>query len=123
MNDRVLYRVKSGDYLGKIANKYGVSVNNLKRWNNLRSTRLRIGQRIYVYPKRLNETPKKTVAAKKTSTPTGEFSTYIVRKGDSLWLISRKYENVSVKNIKEWNNIWGDKKLQPGTKLKIYNTI
>ena len=36
MNDRIRYRVKNGDYLGKIATKYGVSISSLKRWNGLR---------------------------------------------------------------------------------------
>lgn len=51
-NNRIRYRVKKGDYLGKIAKKYGVSVSRIKRWNNLRSTRLRIGQRLTIYPRR-----------------------------------------------------------------------
>ena len=45
-NNRITYRVVSGDYLGKISNKYGVSVSSLKRWNGLRSNRLKIGQRL-----------------------------------------------------------------------------
>lgn len=51
-NNRIRYRVKKGDYLGKIAKKYGVSISRIKRWNNLRSTRLRIGQRLIIYPRR-----------------------------------------------------------------------
>lgn len=47
--DRVVYRVKSGDYLGRIASRYHVSVSQLKRWNNLRSDKLRIGQVLYIY--------------------------------------------------------------------------
>ena len=39
--DRIAYRVRSGDYLGKIAGRYGVSVSQLKRWNNLRSSNIR----------------------------------------------------------------------------------
>ena len=50
---RTTYRVKSGDYLGKIAKKFGVGVSKIKRWNNMRSTKLKIGQRLYIYPKRM----------------------------------------------------------------------
>ena len=50
-SNRVVYRVKSGDYLGKIARKYHVSVTQLKRWNGLRSDKLRIGQVLYIHPR------------------------------------------------------------------------
>jgi len=127
MNQRTRYRVRSGDYLGRIAQKYGVSVSKIKRWNNLRSNNLRIGQRLTIYPSRMpgvakksSSTPSKT-SKKKTSTPTpkGNYITYVVKVGDSLWSISQKYADISVSQIKKWNNIWNNK-LQVGTKLKIY---
>ena len=46
----------------------------------------------------------------------------MVRKGDSLWTISRKFKNVSIDKIKKWNNIWSVKSLKPETKLKIYKS-
>ncbi|MCE2494974.1 MAG: LysM peptidoglycan-binding domain-containing protein [Flavobacteriales bacterium] len=49
MNDRGRYRVKSGDYLGRIAIKYGCSVRDIQRWNNLRGTNIRMGQYLTVY--------------------------------------------------------------------------
>lgn len=52
MDRSIRYKVKSGDFLGKIANKFGVRVSDLKRWNNLKSTRLKIGQSLSVYPKK-----------------------------------------------------------------------
>lgn len=48
---RIAYKVKSGDYLGKIASRYHVSVNQIMKWNHLRSTKLRIGQVLYIYRK------------------------------------------------------------------------
>jgi membrane-bound lytic murein transglycosylase D len=122
MNDRILYRVKSGDYLGKIADRYGVSVSKIKQWNNMRSTRLRIGQRLTIYPRKLNVsvTSTSSKAPTKKVVPTGPFTTYTVKKGDSLWLIAKNFENVSLQDIKEWNNIWSVKSLKPGTKLKIF---
>lgn len=53
MDKRIRYKVKNGDYLGKIANKFGVRVSSIKRWNGLRSNNLKIGQRLYIYPKRI----------------------------------------------------------------------
>ena len=122
-NDRIRYRVRNGDYLGKIANRYGVSVSSIKRWNGLRSDNLRVGQRLTIYPRRaVASAPasSSSTAQKTTKTKKGEYITYTVKKGDSLWLISQKYPQVSVAQLKEWNNIWSSKSLKPGTKLKIY---
>jgi len=124
-NERIRYRVRSGDYLGKIANRYGVSVSSIKRWNGLRSNNLRVGQRLTIYPRRPvagTSTTKKPTTTKKIKKPlpTGKYTTYVVKKGDSLWLISQKYPKVSVAQIKEWNNIWSTKNLRPGTELRIY---
>lgn len=46
------YRVQKGDYLGKIAKRYGVSVSSIKKWNNMRSDALRAGQLLTIYPRR-----------------------------------------------------------------------
>lgn len=53
MDKRIRYKVKPGDYLGKIANKFGVKVKDIKRWNTMRSTNLKIGQRLFIYPRRM----------------------------------------------------------------------
>ncbi len=127
-NERIRYRVRNGDYLGKIANRYGVSVSSIKRWNGLRSNNLRVGQRLTIYPRRpvastSTSTAKKSKSVSSTTKkplPKGKYTTYVVKKGDSLWLISQKYPKVSVAQIKEWNNIWSTKNLRPGTKLRIY---
>lgn len=48
-NNRITYKVKSGDCLGTIAKKHGVTVSKLKSWNNLKSDNLRIGQTLYIF--------------------------------------------------------------------------
>jgi membrane-bound lytic murein transglycosylase D len=53
MDKRIRYKVKSGDYLGKIANKFGVRVSSIKSWNRMKTNNLKIGQRLYIYPKKL----------------------------------------------------------------------
>ncbi len=69
---RITYRVKSGDYLGKIASKYHVTVSQLKKWNHLRSNNLKIGQTLVIYgkgsaPAVVSSTTSSTVSTK-TST-------------------------------------------------------
>lgn len=48
----VYYRVRSGDVLGTIAQRYGVRVSNLQEWNNLRGTRINVGQKLIIYTSR-----------------------------------------------------------------------
>lgn len=50
-SERVVYKVKKGDYLGKIAAKYNVKVNDIKKWNKLKSNNLSIGQKLVIYRK------------------------------------------------------------------------
>lgn len=104
---RIVYRVKSGDYLGKIANKYGVKVSQIKTWNSLRSNNLKIGQRLYIHPRK----PVASYSTQKTP------ATYTVKKGDSLWKIARTY-GTSIAAIRKLNPN-KTKDLQPGTVLKL----
>jgi membrane-bound lytic murein transglycosylase D len=118
VTNRVRYRVKSGDYLGKIANRYGVTVSQVKRWNSLRSNSLKVGQRLSIYPRKKpsgnSNKGSKTAYASDKST-----RIYTVKSGDSLWSISQKFPGVTVDKIKNWNDI-SSTKLKPGTKLKIF---
>ena len=116
--DRIRYKVRSGDYLGKIAERYGVGVSQIKRWNGLRSNNLKIGQRLTIFPRK---NIKATVTPKNTPTRTavaGNVKVHEVRSGDSLWTISRKYPGISIENLRKWNGISGNN-LKPGTKLKL----
>ncbi len=110
----VTYRVRSGDYLGKIAERYSVGVSQIKRWNNLRSNNLRIGQRLILYP------TKPVSSASTTSASASASKKYVVKKGDSLWTIARKFPGVSAENLKVWNDLGGSN-LKPGMTLVISN--
>ncbi|MFX0556044.1 LysM peptidoglycan-binding domain-containing protein [Maribacter sp. CXY002] len=117
-NDRIRYKVRSGDYLGKIAERYGVGVSQIKNWNGLSSNNLRIGQRLTIFPRKNSSA---LVKPKDTPTRTAVVSNskvHEVRSGDSLWTISRKYPGVSIENLRKWNGISGNN-LKPGTKLKL----
>lgn len=125
-SDRIRYKVKSGDYLGKIAERYGVGVSQIKRWNGLRSNNLRIGQRLTIYPRKpVSSSRPKTVASnaktsKPVQLPNDPSKVHEVQTGDSLWTISRKYPGISIENLREWNGLRGNN-LKPGTKLRLCN--
>jgi membrane-bound lytic murein transglycosylase D len=113
-NNRIRYRVKSGDYLGKIANKYGVSVAQIKRWNGLKSTQLRIGQRLTIIPKRIPV--KETTTSSRTKNSNNEV--YVVQRGDSLWGIAQKFPGITLEDLKKWNDISGSE-IKPGMALSL----
>ncbi len=118
-DSRIRYKVRSGDYLGKISRRYGVRVSQIKQWNGLRSNNLRIGQRLTIYPRKPYVAPPKSAKKANPSKPlSGNYTTYTVQGGDSLWSISQKFPGVSVQNIKDWNDISGTN-LKPGMTLKI----
>jgi len=117
VDSKIRYKVKSGDYLGKIARNFKVRISQIKQWNGLRTNNLKIGQRLTIYSR--NPTPKNFVKADKpTPGKTLNQSTYLVKPGDSLWSISKKLTGVSVQNLKEWNDIWNNR-LKPGMKLIV----
>ena len=120
--NRIRYKVRSGDFLGKIAARYGVRVSQIKSWNGLRSNNLRIGQRLTIYPKGargLAATSKNKTSTKAVSfTKVPSSKIHIVKSGDSLWTISRKYQGISIENLRQWNGISGNN-LKPGMKLKL----
>lgn len=126
MNDKIRHRVRRGEVLGTIARKYGVSVRSIKRWNGLRSNTIRIGQRLTIYPRKLNgvnvasSKPKKKSKPQAEVSPKGDYITYKVQNGETFYSIARKYPGVSAENIMGWNNIRNAKRLKPGMKLKIY---
>jgi len=101
-----IYIVKKGDSLYSIAGKYDVSVDDLKKYNNLDSNIINIGQELYI--------PKGQIIEDNVST---NFETYTVVLGDTLYGIANKY-GVSVADIKEINNLTSNT-LSIGQKLVI----
>lgn len=102
----IYHKIRSGQSLGVIAEKYGVSVSNIKRWNRLRGNTIRAGKSLKIY------TSKGSSYSKSNSS-----SYYTVRSGDSLYSIARKYPGVSANDLKKWNDISGTN-IKPGMKLK-----
>ena len=98
------YTVKSGDSLWSISRKFGVSVDELKNANNLSSNLLSVGQNLIIPVKEAQDTSDE----------------YVVKKGDTLYSIARKY-NTSVDNLKSINNITTDS-LAIGQIIKLPST-
>ncbi len=99
------YTVAKGDTLSKIGKKFGVSVRELKRANGLSSDTVRAGMRLSIpglSSAGSGESETESVAA--SSLPRGE---YVVKKGDTLGRIARRYD-VTIKELKKENNIKGN---------------
>lgn len=117
--ERITYKVKSGDVLGSIAAKHGVSVNQIKEWNNLNSNLIKVGQTLYInsgktsIPSQSNSSTLADNSKPSTSGP----KTYTVKPGDSLWIISQKH-SLSVEQIKRLNNL-NSNNIKPGQRLII----
>ncbi|MCM4150219.1 LysM peptidoglycan-binding domain-containing protein [Arenibacter sp. N53] len=118
--DQIRYKVRSGDFLGKIAERYGVGVSQIKNWNGLRSNNLRIGQRLTIYPRKIpsSSTSTSTSTSSTNSVAAAGAKVHTVKSGDSLWTISKKYPGISIDNLRKWNGISGND-IKPGTRLKL----
>jgi membrane-bound lytic murein transglycosylase D len=111
------YRVRSGDYLGKIASRYNVSVRDIKEWNGLRSNNLKIGQRLTIYSK--GNAPKPSASKTKiTTTSSAGYEYYTIRSGDTLWDIA-KAKGLTTAQIKTLNRNLNERKLKPGDKIIV----
>ncbi len=104
------HTIKRGESLGTIADKYNVSVSNLKSWNKIKGNTIHSGKKIKIYSDKRN--------ADKITGKASKNGTYTVRSGDSLYTIAKKFTGVSAEDIKKWNDI-SDNTIQPGMKLKI----
>ena len=118
------YVVLQGDNLGNIAKKFGASLADLKQWNNLQDNTIGIGATLIVAKDEIViNTNKATVSSFKKKTNIADSSKkeaidYYVKKGDSLYSISKKYPGVTISDLKKWNGIRSEE-LKPGMKLKI----
>ena len=103
-----VYRVKRGDNLVSIGKKYGISYRVIKDFNKLKSSRLRIKQKLII----------PIISKEKKNNKINSRFYYMVKKGDSLESISKAHK-VSIRNIKLQNNLKGSM-IRIGDRLKIY---
>ena len=123
--DNSIHTVRSGENLWLLSRRYGTTVRQLCHWNNISPrTLLQPGQPIIVarsasskhFPATLlTLTAPETVAKPRKLT-------YRVRRGDSLYRISRRFR-VTIGQLRQWNNIKRNQYLQPGQKLTVYVSL
>ncbi|ABF87503.1 transglycosylase, Slt family [Myxococcus xanthus DK 1622] len=126
---RVTYGVMSGDSLWVIANKFNVSVDSLKQWNNLkrRNPTLQVGSTLFVWPDGNTATASVqerggTVLAKHSvsvAKPAGKAGkVHALAEGETLWSVAQRY-GVSVDDIMRWNKIKDHRTLPTGKVLLL----
>jgi membrane-bound lytic murein transglycosylase D len=98
--NQIVYRVKSGDTLGEIAEQFRVRASSIRSWNNLRGSRIIVGQKLTIYS---NAAPSS--------------KTYQVRRGDTLSKIASQH-GVSVADLKKWNGL-KNSRIKAGQQLVI----
>jgi len=139
---KLIYTVKDGDNPGFISAWYRVGVGDLKNWNNIYRNNIRVGQKLAVYvdPSKseyfskintLSFAEKQAMVGKAAVTNAqplqqefpeetdGEYITYTVRNGDTIWDIVKMFDNVTTTQVLALNNISAPGKIKVGQKLKI----
>ncbi len=126
-----IHTVQRGEHIAYIARRYKCTVSDLQAWNNLKTLYVHPGQKLTVYvpvqngspvtsaPVLASQNPVKPVEnAAATVSADGKAKYHTIRNGDSLWIISQEY-NVSVDDLKKWNNIGKSYMLLPGQRIKV----
>ncbi|MGE5432014.1 MAG: LysM peptidoglycan-binding domain-containing protein [Syntrophomonadaceae bacterium] len=108
------YKVRRGDTIGEIADRFGVTVKELQKWNKLSSKRLSAGKSLKIFG---NETT--TALGDNTSKASATLNYYKVKQGDAISHIADKF-HVSVSNLKKWNKL-NSNRITAGKTLKIYS--
>ncbi|MYL48555.1 LysM peptidoglycan-binding domain-containing protein [Halobacillus litoralis] len=103
------YKINKGDTLWGISQKYDVSVQNLKTWNDLNSN--------LIYPNQTLKVAHDSKSSTPSSTTSSNTSTYTVKSGDTLFAISQKF-NISVDQLMAWNNLTSTL-IHPGDQFKV----
>jgi membrane-bound lytic murein transglycosylase D len=133
--EQIIHTAKAGENLFTIADKYGVTAREIRKWNGLGSNRVASGKRIKVYVDNGGFAFASTAKKEETTAPppvknttvktTGPLSikgyaTYTVKSGDSLYSISKRYPGISAEVLQKTNNL-PNSKIRPGQVLKIPN--
>lgn len=125
VNKNNSYLVKNGDNLNSIASAHGISLQQLKSWNGLNTNFLIADQRLVVTNKKF--LPQKTdklsynysFSKEANNTDTKDLLIYTVKHGDTLFKISKLFNNVPIAELRTANNLHDENFLKPGMKLII----
>ncbi len=124
--ERLVHIVKRGENLYTIANRYGVTAKDIRKWNQLRTNRVQNGYRLKLYVDNggVSFAANKSNSQQSRNTASGSkdidkgYVSYRVKSGDSLYSISQKYPGVTTAQIKQTNGL-SDASIRPGQVLKI----
>lgn len=111
------HRVRAGEHLSTIANRYHCTVRELKEWNGLQSANVKPGQHLMVYVSRHNRPSTYTASSAKKPAKSNN-GVYVVQNGDTLWHISQA-TGISIAQLKKLNHLSEASKLAPGTKIRL----
>lgn len=119
------YTVSVGDTLWAISRKFGVTITQLKSWNNLSSDMIYVGQKLSIQTGTGNTavTPTPSTPGVSNNPTTSNAQTYTVVAGDSVWKIAHQF-GISMDTLRSLNNIQNNF-IYPGQVLKIQasNTV
>ena len=110
----VYHRIRRGENLNTIATRYGVDVNSIKDWNNLRSNRIYAGRRLKIYT---NKDASTYASNDNGSDKTTKFR-YRIRRGETLSELAERF-SVSMSQIRIWNHL-SSNSIIAGQTLTIY---
>ena len=124
ITNSTIHYVKSGEFLGYIANRYNCRVSDLMAWNNLRSTRLNPGDKLIIYTKggvtaSAQKVPPAAPKKVEEIREDAKYQVHVVRSGDTLWDIAKEYSDISVNELKRLNGNLDFKRLKPGMQVKL----
>ena len=101
----IRYRIRSGDNLAVIAQRHGVSIDDLRRWNGLRGSTIQAGKTLVVgYGSSSSPAAETTASAPSSPSSGGGPSTYVVRSGDTLGIIAERF-GTTASDLMAWNGL------------------
>ncbi len=119
-----IYSVRNGDTLLSIAKRHGVKATQIKAWNNLKSNRLALNQKLRLFADEPTESKPTRVASstapakESRQKSTSKQKQYTVRRGDTLYSIAQRFD-VDLDDLRRWNKFSHKSRIHPGDKLTV----